>query len=307
MKVHLDTDFGGDIDDLCALALLLAHPDVEITGITTVCDEGGRRCGYAKYVLGLAGQSGIPVAAGVDVSLGRYRWYPGYYEEAPYWPEPIARTPNPLEDAFALLENSARQGATIIGIGPYTNLAMFDQRQPGRLARVPLVLMGFYVRPVPAGYPQWTIDTDWNVQSDVFAATWLLEHCSPTIVPCEITLQTSLRRSYLDRLQRAGSVGALIARQAEAFARDERYEERIGQVYLGLPDDLINFLHDPLACAVALGWPGATVETIPLRPETEGDNFLRAVEAPGGRPTRVVTKVDGAGFGDWWCETVAGG
>jgi len=40
-KVHLDTDLGGDIDDLCALALLLRWPGVEITGITTVIDDGG--------------------------------------------------------------------------------------------------------------------------------------------------------------------------------------------------------------------------------------------------------------------------
>ena len=31
-KVHLDTDLGGDIDDLCALAMLLRWKDVEITG-----------------------------------------------------------------------------------------------------------------------------------------------------------------------------------------------------------------------------------------------------------------------------------
>ncbi len=34
-KVHLDTDLGGDTDDLCALAMLLKWPDIQITGITT--------------------------------------------------------------------------------------------------------------------------------------------------------------------------------------------------------------------------------------------------------------------------------
>lgn len=42
MKVHLDTDFGGDIDDLCALALLLRwRGEVELTGVTTVAENGG--------------------------------------------------------------------------------------------------------------------------------------------------------------------------------------------------------------------------------------------------------------------------
>jgi inosine-uridine nucleoside N-ribohydrolase len=32
MKLHLDTDIGGDMDDLCALAMLLRWPGLEITG-----------------------------------------------------------------------------------------------------------------------------------------------------------------------------------------------------------------------------------------------------------------------------------
>ncbi|MCL4490148.1 MAG: nucleoside hydrolase [Chloroflexi bacterium] len=35
MKIHLDTDLGGDIDDLCALAMVLRWPGAEITGIRT--------------------------------------------------------------------------------------------------------------------------------------------------------------------------------------------------------------------------------------------------------------------------------
>jgi purine nucleosidase len=305
VKVHLDTDFGGDIDDLCALALLLASPEVELTGITTAADEGGRRCGYVRYVLALAGRSDIPVAAGADVSLGYYRWRPGYYEEAAYWPAAtVARSPNSLEDALGLMERSVEQGATIVGIGPYTNLALLDRRRPGLLNAVPLYLMGFFIRPIPDGFPQWDIDADWNVQSDVGAARQLLDAHAPIVIPIELTVQTSLRRTYLPRLRRANSIGALIARQTEAFARDERNEEKVGQTCAGLPDDTINFLHDPLACAVALGWEGVGIETIPLRAELNESGYLRAVPAADGKPTRVVTQVDGAGFGEWWLDVL---
>src|SRR6266851_541803 len=137
MKVHLDTDFGGDIDDLCALALLLARPDVEITGITTVGEEGGRRRGYVEYALRLAGREEIPVAAGADVADDYFRWSMGYYDDELYWPEPVPRMPNPLEDALALLERSVEQGATVVAIGPYTNLALLDRARPGVLAAAP--------------------------------------------------------------------------------------------------------------------------------------------------------------------------
>src|SRR5712691_9480909 len=67
-KIHLDTDIGGDMDDLCALAMLLKWPGLEITGVTTVSEEQGRRAGYVHYVLSLVGRTGIPSAAGADVS-----------------------------------------------------------------------------------------------------------------------------------------------------------------------------------------------------------------------------------------------
>ena len=77
-KLHLDTDIGGDMDDLCALLMLLKWPDLEITGVTTVSDAQGRRAGYAQYVLNLMGRGHIPRAAGADVSGGYYRYELGY-------------------------------------------------------------------------------------------------------------------------------------------------------------------------------------------------------------------------------------
>ncbi|MCS7062266.1 MAG: nucleoside hydrolase, partial [Anaerolineae bacterium] len=71
-KVHLDTDLGGDIDDLCALALLLRWPSVELTSITTVGDDKGRRAGYVREALRIAGRDDIPVAAGADMADDYY-------------------------------------------------------------------------------------------------------------------------------------------------------------------------------------------------------------------------------------------
>ena len=71
IKFHLDTDIGGDIDDLCALAMVLNWPDVELLAVTTNLDDQGIRAGYARYALGLAGRDDIAVAAGADRSLGR--------------------------------------------------------------------------------------------------------------------------------------------------------------------------------------------------------------------------------------------
>ena len=84
-KVHLDTDLGGDIDDLCALAMLLRWmEDIHLTGITTVGDINGKRAGYVRYVLGLGGRNYIPVAAGADISQGFFCYELGLPPEERY-------------------------------------------------------------------------------------------------------------------------------------------------------------------------------------------------------------------------------
>ena len=76
-QLHVDTDLGGDIDDLCALAMVLNWPEAELLAVTTVAEHQGKRAGYARYVLQLAGRADIAVAAGADASLDCYRSWQG--------------------------------------------------------------------------------------------------------------------------------------------------------------------------------------------------------------------------------------
>ena len=77
MRIHLDTDLGGDTDDACALAMWLGWAGVEITGITTVADPRGRRAGYVAHVCTsqVATRSlSIKVVLAVDGAAFRERW-----------------------------------------------------------------------------------------------------------------------------------------------------------------------------------------------------------------------------------------
>jgi inosine-uridine nucleoside N-ribohydrolase len=304
LKLHLDTDLGGDIDDLCALAMLLQWPDLDLLAVTTNSDDQGRRAGYTRYALDLAGRGDVPVAAGADAAEGYYRVWPGLPDEAVYWPEPVPPLPTPLDQALALLERSIELGAIIACIGAFTNLALLEKRSPGILRRARLFLMGGYVYPVRDGYPQWGNGMDWNMQVDVQSSYDVLQHSNPTLVPLSVTVETSLRRAYLPKLRQAGPLAQLIARQAEAFAREYNNEATYGQTCAGLPDDTINFQHDPLACAIALGWnDGVVIREIPLKVEIK-DGWLHEEVDASGVPTRVVTRVDGSKFNEFWLSTV---
>jgi hypothetical protein len=59
-RIDLDTDIGGGTENLCALAVLLGWPGVELIGVTTCNDSGGMRAGLSRYALKLAGREACP-------------------------------------------------------------------------------------------------------------------------------------------------------------------------------------------------------------------------------------------------------
>ena len=288
MRVHLDTDFAGDTDDACALAYLLARDDVDLVGVTTVADADGRRAAYARYFLELAGRPDVPVAAGAARSLTTgERAEPEHGD----WPDRPA-VPSPAGAALDLLDRSVAAGAAVIGIGPFTNLALYETVRPGRL-RAPVLMAGYADPPAP-GLPAWGPDMDFNNQWDRRAYEIVLG-TRPTLVTLPATLTTWVRGADLPRLRSAGAIGSLLATQLEAHRA--RWGRPDGAA---VPEDLLNFQYDPAACAIALGWPGATVEdtAVRLRPDGALDRD------PAGHPLRLVIALDGVAFNRHWLEAM---
>lgn len=295
-KIHLDTDIGGDIDDLCALAMLLKWPNIEITGITTSAEEEGRRAGYLSYVLEMAERTDIPLKAGQDVN-DQYRYRKlEYPSEEENWGQKINPTPNSIDEALELLKSSIEAGATIVAIGPYTNLYLLEKKYPGILKKSNLYLMGGLVYPIRTGFPAWGNNMDWNIQVDTSSAKYVLENSFPTLIPLTVTVETALRREHLPKIQGAGKIGKLLVRQAELHERLYRNEEKYG---------IINFQHDPLAVAIALGYRDSIeIKRVNLAYQ-KTDGWLHENIVPQGNPANLVTKIDGKKFSQFWVDTIA--
>jgi inosine-uridine nucleoside N-ribohydrolase len=303
VPIHLDTDLGGDTDDACALALLLGRRDVDLLGITTAADPGGRRAGYVRHVLELAGRGDVPVVAGAERSLSTLGRADPVVGDERHWPAGVPVAPAAAGAAARLLERSVEQGATIVAIGPLTNLAMLEVERPGSLGRVRVVAVAGVIDVPASGLPPWGAERDWNVQWDMRAAEIVAATANLTLVPLPVTLRAHVRASHLPRLRRAGALGRLLAQQAEAH--DDRWDmRRLGRAHVALPDDLLNFNYDAVACAVAVGAVDAVIERRRLRPVREGD-LLRFVDEQHGRPAGVVTAIDADGLAESWLTAVA--
>jgi len=302
-RIHLDTDLGGDPDDVCALALLLGSSDVELVGITTVLDRNGRRAGYVEYCLEQVGRAQVPVVAGSVSSLTTLEIADPVIDDERYWPLGLPMRPASPGAAVDALARSIDSGVMIVAIGPVTNLALLEVARPGVLRGAPLVVMGGWVDPPASGLPQWGPAMDWNVQWDVRAMEIVANAGADLrLATLPGTLEAQLREIELPRLREAGVLGELIANQSVSHARDNGMGD-LGRQHPGLPDDLLNIHWDPAACALALDWDCLSSETMNLRVVVE-DGVLRFERDAAGRPVRVLTGVDGLAFSRQWLQTV---
>ena len=312
MKIHVDTDLGGDPDDVCALAMLLGlqrRGEVEIVGITTVADAGGRRAGWVEHVLDLAPAAGTataprpPVVAGAATSMTTSKTPDSIDDDASLWPATVqAKSARPGEAlALDLIARNIDDGATVVAIGMLTNLALLEVARPGTLANAAsIVVMGGWLEPPHESLPQWGPEMDWNVQCDTTAARIVCERATNdnlTMATLAATLAAPLRRDDLPVIRATGPLGVLIAQQSERVS--------LGTHHADVPDDVVNFHYDPVACALAAGWDAATTRRRTISPALDDDTgVLRFVDDPNGTPTNVLTDVDGDAFREFWLATL---
>lgn len=280
IKVLLDTDIGSDIDDAVALAYLLAQPECDLLGITTVTGEPVKRASMASALCRVAGRN-VPI-------------FPGYAE-----PLQIAQRQPEAKQAAALAnwshETEFAEGkaveflaetiaanpgeVTLLTIGPLTNIATLFREYP----QVPGLLKGIVLMAgaFGAGYVA-EHKAEWNLLLDPLAA--------------EIVYGTGVR------LHR--SIGLDVTTQVTMPAAEvrEQFQTRLLKPVLDFAEiwfeqvDRITF-HDPLAAATIFDETICTYEAGTVRIEMDGHAGMSMFTAGGvGAPHEVAFGVDAAGF-----------
>ncbi len=131
-KILLDTDIGSDIDDAVCLAYLLAHPDCELMGITTVTGEGEQR---AQLVSALCENAGVvvPIYVGAQEPLLVEQRQPNAPQKSALttWKH---KNDFPQGEAIGFLQNTIQNNpgeVVLLTIGPLTNAALLFKVNPG--------------------------------------------------------------------------------------------------------------------------------------------------------------------------------
>jgi len=168
-KIILDTDIGSDIDDSICLAYLLAQPECELLGVTTVSGEAAKRAMMASAMCKVADKTGIPVYAGADLPLVTPQRQP-HASQAKVLDKWEHETDFPRGDAIEFMRRTIRENpneVTLLAIGPMTNVAQLfsvDPEIPSLLKELVLMCGVFTYR-----LGSYTCLSEWNALCDPYA------------------------------------------------------------------------------------------------------------------------------------------
>jgi len=262
-RVVIDTDPG--IDDAIAIFLALGAAELDVAGLTTVfgnctVDVATRN---ALALLEVAGWADVPVAKGAaaPVATEYLGAIPHIHGEDGLGDSGLLSGPagRPVDVSAAEFLCRHAPGATILALGPLTNLALALRLRPelDTLVRQVVVMGGNALVPGNA-----TPAAEANMLNDPEAADVVLGARWPvTMVGLDVTHEVVMSGTRIDAMTGADTPAARLLKGAIPLYR--RFLERVS----GL-DGI--YLHDPSAAAYLLE-PGLfRTERWPVRVETQG-------------------------------------
>lgn len=203
-KIILDCDFGGDIDDAFAVALILSSPEFDVLGF--VMDHGNTplRARTICKLLYETGKDDIPVVVGkptpgivgVDTAIAGYSYQF-------YWSEGFDKLkPSKINAADFIIDNLKKYPNEIIlfTVGPVCNIKDVLQKDKDVLKLVKKVVSmfgSFYM-----GYNSGSVpDAEWNVRADVRASKMFVSSGAKiTYAGLDVTTFVKLDEKNLNKL-----------------------------------------------------------------------------------------------------------
>jgi len=282
-KILFDTDIGSDIDDAIALTYLLAQPQCELLGITTVSGEPVKRAEMASAICHAAGRKDIPIYPGASEPLVGKQAQPLAPQHAAlgHWPHDRRF---PEGEAIEFLRRTIRAipgEITLLAVGPMTNLALLfrtDPEIPRLLKEVVLMCGKFGAKEIAWG------NTEWNARCDP-EATAIVYRSVPAALRSyglDVTIQVTMSREEV----------------ARRFSKDPRLRLVLdfAQVWFAKQDRI--YFHDPLAAVNVFAPEICALEsgnvTVELKEGAEKGRTLWQPDVAGRHA--VATTVDAGRF-----------
>lgn len=281
VKILFDTDIGSDIDDAVCLAYLLANPQCELLGITTVTGEAVKRAQLASVLCMAAGLE-VPIYPGAEKPLLVAQRQPEapQAKQLPNWKH---QTNFPKNDAVAFMRRTIRDHPheiILLPVGPLTNVALLFATDP----EIPSLLKGLVTMCGKfTNYPSPWGPTEWNAIVDPHATAVVFRSRPPfhQSVGLDVTLQVKMTPDMV----REKFEGIPLLESVYDFSQIW-FEQR----------ELLHF-HDPLAAVTIFNDAICQFELGSVNVALENKNILgQTLYSPGSGPHQIAIQVDPEAF-----------
>lgn len=235
-KIILDTDMGIFSDDVIALLFALKHPEIELSGVTSVYETAEKGASMSREMVELAKKQ-VPVCIGNNQTL----------EENP--------SQNSEAVDFLLDETQKHKGEyDLLCIGPLTNIAVAIKKNDRFCENIrKLFIMGGSIN---RSYTRYSTDPEYNIAVDPDAARIVFESSiDKLIVPLDVTMDAVVPRKDFEKLKELGDL--------ERKAYDFTFQGKFGEE-----------MHDSLALAVMTNPEIATIEKMPIKVNIYGNTLV---------------------------------
>jgi purine nucleosidase len=186
-KIILDTDIGSDIDDAVCLAYLLANPDCDLLGITTVTGEGEMRARMASALCKIA-KVHVPIFIGAEEPLLVHQRQPQAPQAAALsrWEHDTGFSKGEAVSFMRALIHKHPGEVTLLTIGPLTNVALLFKTDP----EIPSLLKGLVM--MCGAFEKDRLE--WNAMLDPHASAIVYRTLTPVhrSIGLDVTLQLTL-------------------------------------------------------------------------------------------------------------------
>lgn len=284
IKILLDTDIGTDIDDAVCLAYLLAQPQCELVGITTVTGEVVKRAMLASALCKAAGKS-IPIYPGAEQPLlaPQKQTHAQQAVALAKW-EHEKNFPHGEAIEFMRQTIRAHPGEIILlTIGPLTNVGLLFSVDPEipPLLKGLVMMCGRFTNRVQGNYGP----LEWNALCD--------PHATAIVYRAPVRMHRSVGLEVTSRVNMSAQ------EFREKFRRNDLFRPVLDFAEIWFQQWGGTTFHDPLAAATIFDEQICAFERGTVEVETEGEKSKGMLfwQAGGAEAKHeIAVEVDGARF-----------
>jgi purine nucleosidase len=306
---------GLDADDALAILFVLASPELELDGVTTIFGnvEVGRATENALRTLEAAGRQDVPVAQGMSVpligtlnkrSVDEYIKHDarlGMVDD-----ERVQSGKSPMHAVDFIISKATESPGEIslLAVGPLTNVAHAILKQPSlkESIREITIMGGAFSREPVFGRGNITPVAEYNIWGDPFAANIVFESGIPvTAIGLDVTNPNAGTVLYEDQLLKLVETKSPLSEFLFELCRAYIDEPKFNWARKGC------VLYDPVAAATMVDPSIVTIEQADVRVETTGEHARGQTIAYPNEEGRVAVCVDvnGDAFVDLFIGRIA--